>query len=87
MRAKETSVSKHNILLASDPPGAQPQLHEPTVGKWYCGMTIDGYAEDGAPPMSGEFMRYEGNGQWTSDDELSERDPDPAAYDYLAEQV
>ncbi|MGE3674695.1 MAG: hypothetical protein AB7K71_33800 [Polyangiaceae bacterium] len=80
-------MHQHLILPASAPQGTQPHQCEPTIGKWYCGMTINGYAEDGAPHMGGDLMRYEGDGVWSSDDEQSERDPDPSAYDYLAEQL
>jgi hypothetical protein len=59
---------------------------EPTVGKWYCGMLEQPSFED--QPDQGELMRYDGDGRWTNEQEDPDgREPDPADYDYLVEQL
>jgi len=63
-----------------------PKLAEPKVGKWYCGMLSSETFDD--QPDQGELMRYEGDGCWMNEQEDPDgREPDPADYDYLVEQL
>lgn len=78
--------AKHFIVPAGSVGPTEPQLLEPVVGKWYCGMLVGGSFDD--QPSSGELMRYEGEGNWLNEDEDPEsREPNPSDYDYLVEQV
>lgn len=79
------AVRTHMILPANSQPGDEPKLLEPIVGKWYCGMLAAAFDDQ---PASGELMRYEGEGCWLAEDEDPDsREPDPADYDYLVEQL
>ena len=66
------------IVAAND---TAPALAAPRVGKWYCGGMLN-------TPCMGEMMRYDGEGCWTNEQEDPDgREPVPADYDYLVEQV
>ena len=68
-----TIYSAQNHTMAIRSSSAKPGDHtletrEPTVGKWYCGVTLG----EGASFSYGELARYEGEGCWSGDDKLSE---------------
>lgn len=77
-------MSKQLMIVAASE--TTPALAEPQIGKWYCGMLSTPTDED--QPDQGELMRYDGEGCWMNEQEDPDgREPDPADYDHLVEQL
>ena len=76
-------MSKQLMIVARNE--TAPALAEPQAGKWYCGMLNFTFEDQ---PEQGELMRYDGEGCWTNEQEDPDgREPNPADYDYLVEQL
>lgn len=58
---------------------------EPTIGAWYCGMTIPEYDPENFGDIDGEFAQYVGEGQFVCDghDWAERPNPNMNYYDYL----
>lgn len=61
------------------------EAKEPTVGKWYCGFSIDdAFRAETGYDRGGEIAEYVGEDQFYDED--AENETDMAAYDYLVQQ-
>lgn len=90
--SKLTENNLYNVRgTGGDLVGRPIEVREPTVGKWYCGITLPN-----APYVNvtyGLIARYDGDGNWCVEagvwciQDGPCNDVDMYVYDYLQEQI